>query len=73
MPHGILGTDYFFRRTPALSAQSCVKYQMGGSKFEEASGTLNIPSISERMDWIQIGLHWQGCGLTYSLFSEKQK
>ena len=34
MPHGILGTG-FFRRTPALSAQSCVKYQMGSSRFDE--------------------------------------
>ena len=37
-PHGILGTD-FFRRTQT-SAQSCVKYQMGGSKFDELSCTL---------------------------------
>jgi len=30
----------FFRRTPAFSAQSCVKYQMSGPKFDEVSWNL---------------------------------
>ena len=42
MPHGILDT-ISFRRTPALSTQCCVKYQMGGSKFDEVSCTLSGP------------------------------
>ena len=50
MWHEILGSD-FVRQAPAVSAQSCVKYQMGGSRFDEASLTLRkdeiLPSLRE--------------------------
>ena len=50
MPHMILGQIFFDGwMAPALSAQSYVKHQIGGSKFDEVSCTLRSSITESRL------------------------
>ena len=46
------GYGFFFRRTPALSVQSSVKYQMSGSKFDDVNCTLNFSQLTSWKMWV---------------------